>query len=252
MKKVNYLKKIDLSFVGLSQKDIEIYTELVALGCAPLRRIAQASKISRSTVHDSLHKLIDVGLVSFVDSKSHRYFTAEDPQKLRALISQKEMVLQDTREKLDVEIPRIQAMFGAMIYRPTVRYYEGSSGVKDILKDVLLTCEKARTKTYRVYSSSQIRDLIASAWPRFGSTRKQRGVSVKAIALGEGGKTIGLDERKWLTRKESAPAYIFIYDKKTAYVSADDRGRLFGAIIDDESIAQTQKLIFDKLWEQLN
>jgi sugar-specific transcriptional regulator TrmB len=241
----------DLTLIGLSNKDTEIYMTLVSLGSAPLRRIAQESKMSRSTVHDALRKLMDMGLVGFVDSKQHRFFTAEDPQRLHSLMIRKELDVQEAREKLEVQIPQMQALFGAMSYRPTVRYYEGSSGVKAILQDVLATCEKSRSKTYRVYSSAGIRDLIASAWPRFSSTRKQRGVSVRAVALGEGGKTIGLDERKWLTRKESAPAYIFIYDKKTAYVSADDRGRLFGAIIDDEPIAQTQKMIFDQLWEHL-
>ncbi|MCG2687662.1 hypothetical protein L6260_02560 [Candidatus Parcubacteria bacterium] len=251
MKKPYKLVGVDLSLLGLSVKDMDVYTILVSLGSAPLRRIAQDAKISRSTVHDALHKLIDIGLVSFVDATSHRYFTAEDPAKLRSIIARKELEIAEARERIEQEIPQIQSLFGSLSHRPTVRYYEGSTGVKSILQDVLATCEKSRSKAYRVYSSSGIRDLIAQAWPRFSATRKQRGVQVKAVALGEGGKTVGLDERKWLTRKESAPAYIFIYDKKTAYVSVDDRGRLFGAIIDDEPIAQTQKLIFDQLWQHL-
>ncbi|MBU4452803.1 hypothetical protein KKH24_00960 [Patescibacteria group bacterium] len=251
MKKPYKLVGVDLSLLGLSVKDMDVYTILVSLGSAPLRRIAQDAKISRSTVHDALHKLIDIGLVSFVDATSHRYFTAEDPAKLRSIIARKELEIAEARERIEQEIPQIQSLFGSLSHRPTVRYYEGSTGVKSILQDVLATCEKSRSKAYRVYSSSGIRDLIAQAWPRFNATRKQRGVQVKAVALGEGGKTVGLDERKWLTRKESAPAYIFIYDKKTAYVSVDDRGRLFGAIIDDEPIAQTQKLIFDQLWQHL-
>jgi len=250
-KKQTILSAQDSEVLGLKDQDMQIYQTLLRLGSAPLRRIAQESGISRSTAHDILRRLMDFGLATFVDAKSHRYFSAEDPEQLHRLASRKSLAMQESCVRVEQAIPQLEKLVGSLSYRPTVRYYEGSTGVKSILQDVLATCEKSRSKTYRVYSSAGIRDLIAQAWPRYNATRKQRGVQVKAVALGEGGKTVGLDERKWLTRKESAPAYIFIYDKKTAYVSVDDRGRLFGAIIDDEPIAQTQKLIFNQLWEHL-
>lgn len=245
------LSTSDSEVLGLRDQDMRIYQTLLSLGSAPLRRIAEDSGISRSTVHDVLHRLINLGLVTFVDAKSHRYFSAEDPEQLRRLASRKSLAVQESCVRVEQAIPELEKLVGSLSHRPTVRYYEGASGVKTILQDVLATTEKIKTKTYRVYSSSGIRDLIAQAWPRWNATRKAHGVSVRAIALGEGGKTYGLDERKWLTSKESAPAYIFIYDKKTAYVSADEKGRLFGAIIDDQSIAQTQKMIFDQLWTHL-
>lgn len=246
------LTNVELGLLGLSQKDLDIYLVLAKLGSAPLRQVAEVSKISRSTVHDALKRLIELELVSFVDAQSHRYFMAEDPQQLRRLVSRKELALSEARERVEQAIPDLQDIFGSMAYRPTVRYYEGPRGVKQILQDVLSSSQKTRTKTYRVYSSSGIRDLIAQAWPQYNTARKKRKVNVRAIALGEGGKTYGLDERKWLTQKQSAPTYIFIYGNKTAYVSADEKQRLFGVIIDDTSIAQTQKMIFDHLWRHLN
>ncbi len=252
MKNKAIITNAELALIGLSQKDLDVYLVLAKLGSAPLRQVAEVSKISRSTVHDTLRRLIDLELVSFVDAQSHRYFTAEDPQQLRRLASRKELALSEARERIERVIPELQNIFGSMSYRPTVRYYEGPRGVKQILQDVLCTTERTKTKIYRVYSSSGIRDLIAQAWPRYNATRKQRKINVRAIALGEGGKTIGLDERKWLTQKQSAPTYIFIYGDKTAYVSADEKQRLFGVIIDDTSIAQTQKMIFDHLWRHLD
>ncbi len=251
MKNKAIITSAELELIGLNQKDLDIYLALAKLGSAPLRRIAEVSDISRSTVHDTIRKLMDLELVSFIDSSSHRYFTAEDPIQLRRLASRKELAVSEARDRIESAIPELQEMFGSMSYRPTVRYYEGPRGVKQILQDVLSTTERTKAKTYRVYSSSGIRDLIAQAWPRYTATRKQRKVNVRAVALGEGGKTYGLDERKWLTQKQSAPTYIFIYGDKTAYVSADEKARLFGVIIDDTSIAQTQKMIFDQLWKHL-
>lgn len=241
-----------LELLGLKEKDMQVYRVLLSLSSAPLRRVAQEAGLNRGTTYDALKRLMDAGLVSFVDAKAHRYFTAEDPNKLRTLASRRELEMQKAREQLDTALPGLQSLLGQSEHRPAVRYYEGKAGVKDILLDVLAQTKSTREKTYRVYSSSGIRDLISSAWPRFSTQRKKEGVRVRAIALGEGGRTVGLDERKWLTQKESAPTYIFVYANKTAYVSLDDRKRLFGVIIEDKAISKTQRMIFDSLWRNLS
>ncbi|MBT4857087.1 hypothetical protein HON52_02770 [Candidatus Uhrbacteria bacterium] len=252
MARAPQLSEKTLALLGLKEKDMQVYRSLLTLSSAPLRRVAQEAGLNRGTVYDALKRLMDAGLVSFVDAKAHRFFTAEEPQKLRGLATRRELEMKKAREQLDSAIPGLHALIGKNNHRPAVRYYEGRVGVRDILEDVLAQTGALREKAYRVYSSPGIRDLIAASWPRFSSKRKKEGVRVKAIALGAGGKTVGLDERKWLTQKESAPTYIFIYANKTAYVSLDDRKHLFGVIIEDAAIAQTQKMIFDSLWRNLS
>lgn len=240
-----------LEALGLTGKELDVYVGLLRLGSAPLRKIAEEVDLNRGTAYDALKRLLDLGLVSWVDAKTHRYFTGEDPHKLRGLATRREVAAQEARVALDELLPELEAVLGSSEHRPAVRYYEGESGVRDILEDVLAVTERAESKTYRIYSSATLRDLVASAWPAFTKTRIRRGIRVRAISLGEGGTTAGLDERKWLTKKTSAPTYIFIYNGKTAYVAADEKKRLFGAIIADAAIAGTQTFIFDALWEQL-
>lgn len=240
-----------LDAIGLRQKDIDVYLALVKLGTAPLRTVAIEAGLNRGTAYDILKRLMDLGLVSYVDAKSHRYFTAEDPRKLTGVATRKEVALQEAREDLARIIPQVQELLGWSKHRPSVRYYEGEDGVRDMLEDVLDVCMRSTSKSYRVYSSAGIRDLITHAWPAFVKTRIKKKVTVKALAIGEGGRTNGLDERKWLSRDHKAPTYIFIYPGKTAYVSVDAKRQLFGVIIEDEAIANTQELIFNALWERL-
>ncbi|MDP2631647.1 MAG: helix-turn-helix domain-containing protein [Candidatus Uhrbacteria bacterium] len=246
------IKPQTLELLGLNDKDMQVYVTVLRLGSAPLRRIAEKSDLNRGTTYDALKRLKSAGLVSYVEAKSHRYFTAEDPQKLRGLATRREVAIQEARQKLEEIVPALRELAGDSKYRPAVRYYEGARGVRDILEDVLSNTVKTKSKTYRVYSSPGIRDLISAAWPRWNNTRKNKGVHVRAIAIGEGGKTHGLDERKWLTRKEGSPTYIFIYAEKTAYVAIDESNRLFGVIIEGPAIASTQTMIFDALWETLD
>lgn len=240
-----------LELLGLARKDLDVYQALLRLGSAPLRRVAEAANLNRGTTYDALKRLLDVGLVSYVDAKTHRYFTAEDPHKLRGLATRREVTMREAALTLDDLIPGLDALRGESGYRPAVRYYEGDAGVRDILTDVLEVTERAESKTYRVYSTAAIRVAKDAAWPTFSKERIKRGVRVKAIAIGKGGTTVGLDDRRWLSQGDSAATYIAIYQGKTAYISMDANKRLFGVIIEDAAIAATQELIFDALWKSL-
>ncbi|MBI5370150.1 hypothetical protein HZA85_03110 [Candidatus Uhrbacteria bacterium] len=241
-----------LDAIGLRQKDMDVYVSLLKLGTAPLRKLADECSLNRGTTYDTLKRLLDLGLVSFVDSKTHRFFTAEDPKKLTGVATRREVAVQEARGDLQEAIPHLQELLGWSKHRPSVRYYEGEVGVRDILEDLLKTCAHASDKMYRVYSSAGVRDLILHAWPGFTKTRIQKKIRVKAIAVGEGGRTFGLDERRWLSHEQQSPTYIFIYQHKTAYISVDDHRELFGVVIEDDAITLTQTMIFDSLWGQLS
>lgn len=251
MPKLPTLSDETLELLGLKPKDMTVYTHLLKLGTAPLRKLAQETNLNRGTTYDALKRLIDVGLVSHMDAKTHRYFTAENPQKLTGLAVRREVAIQEAQLKLKEVVPQFQELLGSSAHRPSVRYYEGEGGVRDILADVLKTTEKSSDELFRIYSSEGIRDLIAHAWPGFIKLRVRHHVRVKTISIGAGGRTHGLDERKWLTQTNKAPSYIFIYPGKTAFVSLDERRQLFGVIIEDEAIAATQEMIFDALWKMM-
>lgn len=240
-----------LELLGLKPKDLDVYQALLRLGSAPLRRIAEEAGLNRGTTYDILKRLIEASLVSYVDAKKHRYFTSEDPSRLRGLATRREVAIAEAREHVLKAIPELQQIAQVAHHRPAVRYSEGEAGVKDILLDVFSTTENSESKTYRVYSSAGLRDLIASAWPTYNKERLRRGVAVRAIAIGEGGETHGLDERRWLGSTHASPTYIFIYEGKTAYVAVDAKKNLFGVVIDDSAVSETQRVIFDRLWDIL-
>lgn len=240
-----------LELLGMSQKEMGVYRALLRLGSAPLRRVAEEAGLNRGTAYDALKHLLSMGIVSYVDAKTHRYFTAEDPQALRGLATRREVSLREAARELDGIIPGLDALRGGSGYRPAVRYYEGDAGVREILEDVLRTTERAETRTYRVYSTTAIRSAKDAAWPTFSKERVRRGVRVRAIAIGKGGTTVGLDERRWLLQDNAAPTYIAIYPGKTAHISMGADKRLFGVIIEDAAISATQEVIFDSLWDTL-
>ena len=60
-----------------------------------------------------------------------------------------------------------------------------------------------------------------------------------------------MDERKWISKSEGSPTYIIIYNKKVALISLDKSNNPIGMIIADQGIFQTQKMIFEYIWQTL-
>lgn len=240
------------ALLGITAKEFRVYTTLLQLGTAPLRKIAEESSFARGSTYDALKSLIKVGMVQYVDATSHRYFSALAPQALTGIAHRRELSLREAVVEMEQMIPDLEALMGMSAHRPRVTYMEGEQGIKQLLEDVLTTTQRSGDRTYRIYSSQGIRDQIAHTWPSFTKERIKRGVRVKTLAIGEGGQTFGLDDRKWISKKQSAPSYVFIYPSKTAFVCIDEHKKLFGVLLEDSALSQTQAMVFDSLWVKMS
>ena len=154
------------------------------------------------------------------------------------------------KAEVDSIIPQLRSMHGNANLKPVVKFYDGYPGIKTILQDVIAGCQRS-DKEYYVYSSSAIKSFLYNTYPEFSKDRISAGINVKVISFGPGGETRGLDERKWLTRKESAPTYTLIYAGKVAMISVDQNQKPIGVIIEDVNIYQTQKMMFEFIWNKL-
>ena len=171
--------------------------------------------------------------------------------KIVDAIENKKRSLGTLKEQVAKHLPELESMYEKTGARPVVKYYEAESGVKTILQDVIATTENSENKTYYIYSSADIKSYLYKAYPKFSEDRIAAKVKVKAIAIGQGGELVGLDERKWLTKKEGSPSYIFIYPGKVAMISLDALDRPVGVIIENDGLYETQKMIFESLWQTL-
>lgn len=242
---------------GLNEKQISVYLSLIALGPSPVREIARTAQINRGTTYDILKTLIELGLVSYYkqynQENRRQYFVAEPPQKLLDAIETKKRSLDTLKEYMAKSLPELESLYEKSGARPVVKYYEGVTGIRTILEDVIGSLEKspAGEKEYFVYSSADLRKYLYQAFRNFNDERLRRGIAVKAIAIGKGGELAGLDERKWLAEEEGAPAYILIYSGKVGMISLDASRKPVGLIIENPGLCRTQEMIFKKLWKSL-
>ncbi|OGF23628.1 hypothetical protein A3H66_01500 [Candidatus Falkowbacteria bacterium RIFCSPLOWO2_02_FULL_45_21] len=248
--------------LGLSDKETAVYLSLLEHGAVSVRELARAANLNRGTTYDILKKLQAEGLVSFFHKNTRQHFVAEDPEKILKLLSGREEELKKAAGEIKELIPELKSLQEKGGDQPVTKFYEGKSGVKFILDDILCSLKAANRREYYVYSAAGVRQDVYEAYPDFNKKRIKRKIKANTISLSVGGGTYGLDERKWLKTFSAGSAgsrqagsekvdmtYILIYADKCAFISRDSRNNPVGVIIENKMIYETQRTLFREMWK---
>ncbi len=233
--------------LGFSDKDMEVYLALLRLGPSSVRKLAEMSQLNRGTVYESLKWLQNEGLVDLYEKQSKQLFVAENPTRLQDMVTERAGDLKEAEKKVREAIPELQSIYDRGGDQPVARYF-GPEEIGKILEDVLKVCEEQHESVYRVYSAAGVREHLYEQFPSFSDARIAKNITVRVIALGEGGELRGLDERKWLSVTTAVPTFIIIFPGKTAYISLDAKHEPVGVVIENRGVYETQKAIFDHVW----
>lgn len=240
---------------GLNDKEVAVYLALIELGSAPVRMIAQKSKVNRGTTYDILKSLMEQGLVTYFNKESHQYFAAESPEKLVQALENRKQAIDEVQQQIQENLPSLQSVFNRGGGKPVMKLFEGVKGVRQIFEDVLTSVASSKDKQYWIYSSATAKErkLVYAAMPDFNKKRIAKKIKVQTISLGQGGELVGLDERKWLESKNDNPSatHQIIYAGKVAHISLDDAENPVGVVIENEAIFETQKAVFNFVWNSL-
>jgi len=239
--------------LGLSQQQAVTYLALLELEVVSVRKVAEHTGINRGTTYEAIKALVGIGLASARYAGKREYYSAESPERIYDLIRDKRkeawQMMQDSKQI----VPHLLAQKTQARGRPLVRYYEDDEGVVAILRDVLQTCRSLPEASYYAYSSQPLRQYLYRKFPQFTQRRIDEGISVKVIAIGEGGEVAQASERKWLpvSRSNHFSSYTIIYGNKVALISISSDLTPYGVVIEDQGGAETQRLLFEQLWETL-
>lgn len=117
-----------LQEIGLKKNEAKIYSALLEIGSATVGKIAKKSKIHRTNVYDSLEKMVQKGLVSYVLKNKTKHYQATHPENLFLMLNEKRAKLQDI-------LPQLHFSHNAEKSRVSV--YEGKQAIKNILNRFL-------------------------------------------------------------------------------------------------------------------
>lgn len=242
-----------LRALGLSDAESTLYLGLLEGGPASIRQLAATTGVNRGKAYDSLKHLVSLGLVSFKRRGARAHFVAENPERVRDLIADKQHELEQLEATAGSVLPSLLALGKRRSGEPIVRFYEDDEGITAILRDVLSTVANCEPKEYRVYSSQLLRQYLYRRFPNFTRRRIAAQLVVKVIAIGHPGDPAEYSERRQVPSPttEQTSSYVLIYGDKVAMVSLSPNNTPYGVVIEEPGVAATQRLLFDTLWHQL-
>lgn len=89
--------------LGFTEREIKVYLALLELGSSTAGPIAVKSKLPHTKVYDTLGKLIEKGLVSYIIVSKTKHFEASDPKELMNILEERKKRLSETLKELELK-----------------------------------------------------------------------------------------------------------------------------------------------------
>jgi len=241
MTKSNIFNKI-----GLNDKELKIYIVLIERGPLLIAQIAKHTGIYRPAIYQNLPNLMSKGLVTVSAKGKQKFYVAEEPEKLKNLVSELTNELEDI-------IPELRASYHAKEKKPLVKFLEGKDAITFVLND-LVTSLKKDDVFYR-YSSAKDAVKNEKYLPKnYRAIRDQK--QLQRFVIANENTMVGKKSRleravKFISKNYGLFDYDItqiIYGDKVAFL---DYNTETAFIIENSIIAEFQKKIFKLLYDKL-
>ncbi len=238
---------------GLKKNEVKIYLACLGSGELTVTSISRETTIPRATVYFVIDEMIKKGLVSKVTRGAHTYISPASPEKIKEIAISNEQEAKIQREQVEKMMPDLTRYANSMPNRPKIQYFTGREGLRAIFEDLLTSGE---IKNYYIGS---IQNIVNIAGERFVKDWVKRRTSAGIFSYAvrkRSDETLPKtfkSNRKMLREVRFAPKgfstsiYLIIYGNKVAFITSKKEG--FGMIIESADFAETQKALFDILWE---
>jgi HTH-type transcriptional regulator, sugar sensing transcriptional regulator len=257
----NLKNKLEKS--GLTDKEALIYVTILELGGAYPSKIAEITKINRSTVYKILIGLSIKGLVNEIEKSKKLFYQIENPRRLIRYVKDKVNMANDQLENAEKLAPDIEGLYSLFNNKPRVLFFEGQEDVLQIYADHLNV-----KKPYEMIAWANtiyLQDLLKNKFfLHYRKTKEKLGITTRGIVpdtefdqefVNNTYKKIGIAQKYWPKMKHvsdkvfSFTGEITIYDQDKVSIVNLNKNYFTGTIIQDKTIHDMMKLIFELSWK---
>jgi sugar-specific transcriptional regulator TrmB len=238
------MEKFVLMKAGLTANESEVYLALLKKGQSLAGELAAETTISRPHVYDSLNKLIEKGLASYVIKDNKKYFKAANPKELIKFLEEEKDKIDSKQKEIESFLPTLLKLQKTRMPKTTVEVYEGKEGLKTALLDIINVGEDfvAFGATHRFEKVLPVFSKI------FVKKREKKNIRARILVVeGENPIKTHLNEYRWIPKEYSLPSTTIIYGNNTAILLYSDEP--FGIIIKNKEIAESYRHYFELQWK---
>jgi sugar-specific transcriptional regulator TrmB len=245
---------------GLTEKEASIYQNLVIQGGNTPGRIAQDTKINRTTVYKILNKLAIQGLISEIKKGNKKFFQVEKPERLINAANYKVQIAKESCNYAETIIPCLKALINKSVNKPKVQFYNTyATVVQAYMEHVELD---TKYEMFSFFSPVNLKNFLPH--PKFKHYIKEKerlGITVRAIASEKNYVTefkkdmfTGIEKSIWPKIKIvhdqvfPFPGEVTLYGNDKVSIVKFDKDNPVAVVIHDRDVYIMLKSIFDMVW----
>lgn len=231
----------ELQEFGLSNTEAKIYLTLVLLGKSQAGEITKKSNVNRTNVYDSLERLIEKGIVSYITENNIKLFEAVNPERLQEIIEEKQNKLKKLIQELKVKYSAGKTEEDASIFRD-------KKGIKSIFEDIL----NERRDLFVYGAESRFKEIFPFYQKHWNDERARLKIKVKIIynekvKKEKKAEKLKLLEMKFLPETYNFPSTIMIYGDNVVTIVWTETP--FAFLIKSKEVVKSNLNFFDLLWK---
>lgn len=231
-----------LKEIGLADKEARVYMAVLELGESTVLPIAKKSGFKRTYCYDILAGLVERNLVSFVVKNGRRRYKAEDPKKISYKLNNN-LILYDS------VLPQLLSLYNNNLKgKPKVSYYEGTKEIFSLYEQM------AGTKQVDAIGSPvHIDKYIGKYFTEFARKYFIKGMIIREL-IPQDSRIVTYQksyikpyhEYRFLQQISELKTDMFLFENKLVLVSYGESSH--AVVIEDSSIVETQRMLFDIIW----
>lgn len=233
-----------LTGLGLNEKSARIYLSTLALSVSSVQKIAENADIKRSTAYVHILELCREGFLQKIPSGKKEYYSACDPEILKARFAKNYQLFQSG-------FPELKRLYSGFEGKLKVRVLEGEKALKEVYDQI---CKANHIAFIADLSSFEKKfnnsfEKIASAIRENEITTKEIIPNTKEAKLSSQryAVTAGKYYSSRIARNGPIHNDCAIYGNTLALFRLNEYN-LFVVLIEEPSITETMKTLFDMAW----
>lgn len=237
-----------LKKIGLAEGEIKVYAALLEIGATSINSIHEKVGIDRRNIYDILNKLIERGLVSYIEENGKRVFKISNPDKILSYIEEKKSGLNEVKSEVEKIIPDMQDIFRSKKQELFAEIFKGAEGMKAVWDDLL-----NYDAIYWIGAGLYVPDRFPAYWKEWNSRRIKKKVASYLLFRYEKRKEVNkklFTTYKFLPQEFSGnPTVTVVYGDKVAQMLLGENLMVF--VIQSNELAENYKKYHRFLWDKV-
>ncbi len=248
-----------LQGLDLSQNEIKLYDAALRCGQATITQLSKAARIHRVAVYPLVDSLVAKGLLT-VNTQRGKQVSATHPRHILSLIADRKREVRKMELRYQEALPQLTQLYRRSTSVPTMTYYEGIQGLRQMSLDVIETMKELSVAQRIIYSYSNPNRIHALFEDYIHedegivALRVQNNIINHAI-VADGDITREIVARNQSELRETVVLSqqqfpfdndITIYENKIAIKAL--QFELIGVIIESREMSTDQRTIFQLAW----